>query len=349
MDGSQANQMPAADISFDEIGEDCIVLEHKIFEVSDDGHFRLAKAGDVPVYVMKYGDDSVSLPFAGLIQEFEIQPESEDFRMLAVIEESLRFVKVIRAGDPIPKEVLTGEASWEVDKTHRGIAYGRLTMQLVAWLTKEDDVPTSGRDLLMAMEDPEIKERINKAMDEAAEQLGHGRGGRQRVVGDIEKMADELAYIEFLRGVFASVKGANQKALILREKYASEVSAMDSIVPVLEFLKTAIKQFGEKFEEVDEMSRDIMESLKSIVTQTRIIQDVRNDLHCRLMAWDEILPQWDAMEPRRSAAAENLLRETYRFLAPRYLQADEWKLIGRLLDERSAGGNQMQWTLATKS
>lgn len=345
MDGSQAKEAAGDALSFDEIGEDCVNLEHKIFTVSDDGHFRMSNAGDTPVYVMKYGEDTVSLPFAGLIDEFGIEPASEDFRNLGIIEEALRFVKVIRVGDPIPREVLTGEASWQVTETHRQIAYGRLTMQLVAWLTKDENVPTGGRDLLMALEDPETSERINSAMDEAANELGYGAGARDKVVGDIEKMADELAYIEFLRDVYASVKGANQKVLILKTKYASEQTAMDTIVPVLEFLDAAIEQFAEKFGEVDEMSRDIIDSLKSIVTQARIIQEVRNDLYCRLNAWDEILPQWDAIEARRSAAVENLLRETYRFLAPRYLKADEWKLISQILDEKSKGAGLMEWTL----
>ncbi len=350
MDGSQLREArdesdDTGALAFSDEDEPRIVFQHKIFAVSDDGHFRKSGTVEEPVYVMSFDGREMALPFPGLVIEFGIDPDSEDFRNLGLVEESLRYVQVIRPGDPIPKEVLTGEASWEISDAHRQIAHGRLSMQMVAWLSKDEDVPLNARELLMVLEDPETRRRINEAMDEAANELGYGTGGRERVVGDIEKMGNELAYIELLREKYQAVRETTAKVELLKEKYVNEQSVMDNIVPVREMLGTAIDLFSEKFGEIDEIERDVIDSLKNIVTQVRIIQEVRNDLYCRLSVWDELLERWDVTEARRSSVVEELLRDTYRFLAPRFIKADDWVLITKVLDERGASGKQMEWSL----
>ena len=345
MDGSQIDESDTGALAFSDDDEQRIVFEHKIFGVSDDGHFRKSGTVEEPVYVMSFDGREVSLPFPGLVLEFRIDPQSEDFRNLGLVEESLRYVQVIRPGDPIPKEVLTGEASWEITEAHRQIAQGRLTMRLVAWLSKDEHVPVNPGELMMVLEDPETRERINQAMDEAAGELGYSSGGRQRVVGEIERMGNELAYIEFLREKFESIQETMAKVDILKTKYVNEQLVMDNIVPVREMLGTAIDLFAEKFGEIDEIERDVIDSLKNIVTQIRIVQEVRNDLYCRLNVWDDLLERWTAAEARRSLVVEGLLRETYRFLAPRFLKTDDWTLLTKLLDKRGENSAQMEWTL----
>ncbi len=89
------------------------------------------------------------------------------------------------------------------------MAYQRLALKLMAWMT-QDKVDTStavhaGEDILKQAQDPEVRKKISAAFDEAAEALGLGRDRREEVVGYLERLAQELGYIEALRDRFARI------------------------------------------------------------------------------------------------------------------------------------------------
>ena len=87
---------------------------------------------------------------------------------------------------------------------------------------------------------------------------------------------------------------------------------------------------GSPGHEADAQTAEIMDMLKNIDKQTEFIRNLRDDLYCRLMAWDEMFTAWEPIEMTRSEGDPNLLRETYRFLAPRFMQMDEWVLMTQL-------------------
>jgi hypothetical protein len=106
-------------------------LVHRAFAMFGDPLFRLAESDGAPVMVVHLGDKEAAIPLTAMKREFGIEKGSDDGRMLDLVVQSLDFVAGLRIGDPLPPEVLSGEASWEPDEVHLRIANARLQWQLV--------------------------------------------------------------------------------------------------------------------------------------------------------------------------------------------------------------------------
>jgi len=335
-------------------------LEHPFFHRLDDLTFRLDEATEEPVAVVVLGEERLALPFRGIRREFALDEDTADGRMLGTLEKALRYVKGLRLGDPLPSEILTRKASWKPEARHRQIAYHRLAMQVLSWLSGDEHVVTNPDELLQVAGDPGFRRKVNDAFGEAAEHLGYGRAQKERVVSDIHDLSDELAYVEALRDRHAAVERVMAKVQLLRKAYGTERTVLDTITPVVQLLSRALREFGDMFEQIDAQTGEIMAALRNIDAQKTFIQDMRDELHVRLMAWDELLDDWERVaRPKKGENSEDLLARTYHFLAPRYMPVDEWAMMTKLQDApvelpadgrratakrvRRLGG-QMEWT-----
>src|SRR5689334_1836624 len=106
---------------------------HKVFTVNG-ALFHLSQTEE-PLFRVELGDLKCGIAVPSLRNEFGIKADSEDGKLLALIEKALRFVKEIRPGDSIPKELLDGSCSWTIEDRHRKLAHNRMTVQLVSWLS----------------------------------------------------------------------------------------------------------------------------------------------------------------------------------------------------------------------
>ena len=122
----------------------------------------------------------------------------------------------------MPLEVLTGEASWEVKEEHQVIAYNRITMQLVTWMSGSEELITDPDQLMQIADDPNTKKKINQAFDEVAEKLGIGTDNREEVVNLVHQVANEVSYIETLRVKGRDILMVDRKLQELRRIYAHE-------------------------------------------------------------------------------------------------------------------------------
>lgn len=314
-----------------EVGGDepVVAFETPFFSKVENGHFRLSEGIEEPSFALRLSDGDVVLPLDGIRREFGIAEDSPDGTMLAQVADALNYVKLLRLGDPLPKEVTTGEASWDVREEHHAAAYGRLTLQLAGWMSGSETTITSHEELAKAAEDPETRESINAAFGEAAAALGLGADGREQVVRTIEDLAGELAHVEALRERFDGIETMLGKAKELRRIYAHEGSNRENANACVRLLTVAVHAYGQIFDVVDAQTSDIVGALKNLEAQREFIRTVRNDLFKRLSAWAEVLEAWERIEPKRSRFNEDWLRKTYRFLAPRFLRVDEWELQTR--------------------
>ena len=101
---------------------DKVEFEHKVFSSFEDPYFRQSSQGSEAVLVVDMGGTEITLTLAGIQNEFKISDASPDGKMLRLISDALGFVKMLKPGDPLPKEVLTGEPSWEVSARHTEIS-----------------------------------------------------------------------------------------------------------------------------------------------------------------------------------------------------------------------------------
>ncbi|SEH27063.1 hypothetical protein [Magnetospirillum fulvum] len=324
-------------------GDDDIGFEHKFFTSFEDLYFRMTDSGE-PVAVLKLANNEAVLSFDGLKREFMLKEDSLDFRMLDRVAEGLQFVRGLRPGDRLPKEVTSREASWEPQDRHRRIAYQRLTMQLVTWLTGNENVISNITELAQVAEDPQVKKNVQLAFTEAAEELGLGRDRRDEVVQYIETLARELAYIEALRDTFAEVERIDDKLQALRRIYGAERSMIETVDQVARLSQRAIKLFRDYFDQIDAQTGEILSMLKNIDNQIGYIRQVRDALHCRLLPWEDFIQIWKTVFVVRSDDNTNKIRDIYQFLAPRYMQFNDWVLVTRrgALKAKPIGG-QMRW------
>jgi hypothetical protein len=339
-----ATEAEAKDKSAEPGLEDEVGFDHKFFQSFEDLYFRITDAGE-PVAVLKLASNEAVLSFDGIKREFLLKEDSHDFRMLDKIAEALQFVRGLRPGDKLPKEVTTREASWEPQDKHRRIAYQRLTMQLVTWLTGNEHVISNVSELAQVAEDPQVKKNIQLAFTEAAEELGLGRENREEVVRYIEKLAKELAYIEALRDTFAEVQKIDEKLQGLRRIYGADRSMIETTDQVARLAQRALKVLSDYFEQVDAQTGEILAMLKNIDNQLGYIRQVRDELFRRLLPWEDFIQVWKTVFIVRSDDNTNKIRDIYQFLAPRYMQVNEWVLVTKRGIQKKAKplGGTMRW------
>lgn len=331
-------------------------LQHKVFSAFDSCHFQRSVDDGQVVLVIRMGDAApVSLPLGAMMREFGIIADSQDGRLLELLDEALHYVTALKPGDPIPKEVLCGEASWDVEDYHRQVAYNRLTMQLVTWMSGSEELITDPDQLLQIAEDPSTKKKVNDAFGEVAEKLGLGRERREEVTHWVHDVASELAYIESLRDKFRLVTMIQSKLQQLRRLYGHERATLETVSQVVKLMEEAIGRFQDTFDQVDAQTGEIIAVLKNIESQKQFIRSTRDDLYRRLFAWDELFDRWQKLSVERSDAAVILVRDSYQFLAPRYMKVKEWVLYTQVVPgeakkrdlkatvEKGPGGRTMTW------
>lgn len=318
-----------------------IRFDHWFFHKMEDVHFQLSDADKEPTLIASYSKNDVVLTFKGIAKEFNILPDSADGQMLDQVGRGLKYVKGLRIGDPLPKEILTREASWTLSPRHQEIAYQRVSLQLVNWLSGGETMITDPDELLQLADDPLTKKQISVAFGEAADKLGYGRDEKEKVVRHVEELAKELAYIEALRDRFRRIKVMDEKIQGLRRLYGREKSVLEIADQVARLGERAVKEFEKMFLEIDAQTGEILSVLRNLSTQIPYIRDRRDDLHIRLMAWDDLLDRWHQAQVKMSQTNLTLLRETYKFLAPRFMVVKEWVLMSKLQENAAKGVSQV--------
>jgi plasmid stabilization system protein ParE len=327
----------------DQPADNIIRFEHKFFSSFEDLYFRLTDTGEA-VAVIKLANNDAILSFEGMRREFMFKEDAPDGQMLVKVAAGLAFVRGLRPGDELPKELTTREASWQPADKHLMVARQRLTMQLVTWMTGEEHIFTTVEELLQMAQNPDVRKNINLAFAEAAEELGLGRDRREEVVGYIEKLAHELAYIEFERDVMLDVRRIDDKIQGLRRLYSVDRSLMDTADQVARLSQRAVKLFQDNFDQVDAQTGEIMAMLKNIDNQMEYIRTVRDELHQRLLPWEDFIRIWKSIYVVRSDENTARLRDIYQFLAPRFMQVNEWVLITKRGFEKAKPiGGVLRW------
>jgi len=96
-------------------------------------------------------------------------------------------------------------------------------------------------------------------------------------------------------------------------------------VRILQLLRTPVADFDATFDLVDAQTGQILNVLQAFNSQVEFVREMRNDLHQRLMQWDDLLGKWEALDASRSPEAEALIKESYRFAAYHFPQQQRWR------------------------
>ena len=304
------------------------LFEHKVFTV-EGCRFRLSRSTEEPVMLVRLGKLEAEIPIERLYKEFGIDPKSFDGQLLKMAADGLKFIREIRPGDTIPNELIDGSASWRVDERHYLVAKGRLTVQLVTWLTGGETVISSPEQLEQIVEDPTTKSRVNEAFRMIANKLAISGDPEVEVEKRIELLAKELAFIEALRerlGQLGTIRRGLESA---HRIYKAERTVKEEIVRMQSLSLPPITDLENRFAQVDAQTGEILTMLNKFEQNIAYIREMRDDLHQCLMPWDELLDDWSTIAVEKGQPLEAMLKKTYQHLARKYSQASHWRLAPR--------------------
>ena len=298
-------------------------FEHKVFFI-EGGYFSLIN--DVPMFYIPFGDvfGAVTIP---TLRENFIKPETHDDELLTIVEKSLRFVKKIIPGEAIPPELLDGTASWSVSDENREVARNKVLIHLSSVIVEKEVLITDPIKIKQILEDENIKKCIVKSYEFLSEKLGLLSEDHKGDVNiKLNKFAHEMAYIEALRERYNAVLVVVENVERLQSLYhGNDRTFSDEILQMQKLFRTPVMEFQSLFDQVDALLVDILSLLKSVDTQINFVRYSRDELHYRMMIWDELLDKWVDAKISRSTHTENLIKFTYRFLAQHFLKPIVWK------------------------
>jgi hypothetical protein len=296
---------------------------HRIFGVKG-AHFALSDATEEPVYHVHLGELKASLTLPTLAREFDLRSDTDDGKLLAVVEKSLRYVKVIRPGDSIPRELLDGTSSWTVEPQHRETAMARLIIGIAAWASEEEPWTSDPHRLRKLAADSEIRAKADEGFARLAERL---RLGRPEAVRErTEDVARELAYVEALRERVGKVQSIERKITDAVKIYRNDRSFLADLQRIQALIRSPVAEFEEILDAVDGQSRDVVAALRQPAHHIDFIRAMRDDINQKLLKWDEMIARWEAIPAERGAEIELEMKQTYRFVARHFPQRAEWSL-----------------------
>ncbi len=310
-------------------GSTRFAFEHKVFSV-EGCYFAADSKGEKPKFLMPMGEKMASIALGSLRQEFGIAEDSSDGQLLEVVAKGLKYVQEIRPNDSMPRELLDGSASWSVEERHRVAAHARIKIQLATLLTGREDQVIQVDQIEQLVDDPEIKRRVQKAFSLVAEKLGFAPDQKQEVVHKIEQLGHELSFIEGLRERFTAITDIPPKIDNLGRFYGNQTSTWEELNRMKALLREAISDIEIVFDIVDAQTCEIITVLRSFDLHVDHIREARNDLHRRFMEWDDVIEPWQSEAgTARSDEVEQLIRQSYRLLAQKFPQTQEWALVNR--------------------
>lgn len=297
-------------------------FKHPVFNVKG-GYFAFIRASEEVGFHFPLGDMFGVTPIERIQREFRIDPASDDIRLMQTISQGLRYVREIRPGDSIPKEILDGTASWSVDDRHRTIARNRLDLQVWSWLKGRERVIVLRQNQEQMAGDPDIVRMLANGHAALGETLGFAA---EEVAFQLDRIAREIVYIEALRDRYAFIREIAAALVRYNRVYGNHKTVEGEIGRARALMQTPIKLFDAKFSQVDAKTGHIAALLKSADVAIELIRENRDDLHFGFMIWDGLIEKWQGAVYERSDAAVALIKETYRFLATHYAAAVPWTL-----------------------
>ncbi|MHA1565399.1 MAG: hypothetical protein ACTSX7_08820 [Alphaproteobacteria bacterium] len=272
------------------------------------------------------GENIGVIDFPALRNEFGIDENSDDGKMLETVSAGLKFVNIIHPDDSIPCELLDGSASWSVESEHRATAKNRLIVQLVTSLSGSEEIVRDPKQLVLMAENPETLGQLKSGFKAMADRVGAKGDGEKEIIARMERLAHELSYIEALWAYFLRIKDIGKKVDQACRLYSSDSGIKDTLERVPLLLKPVVEELEFHFDQLEAQS-EIAKALENCDAHIEVIREARDTLHVATQVWSDLAANWQE-EPalKRSDKLERLAQETYQFLAQHFPQTQEWKL-----------------------
>ncbi|CAK0746586.1 DUF2326 domain-containing protein [Azospirillaceae bacterium] len=300
-------------------------FRHKVFTATG-GYFALSQDDQrEPVFIVPLGESSGVVPLHKLCDAFDILPYSHDGKLLDLVIESLKYIKVIRPGETIPGELLDGTASWAIEDRHRIMGMGRITLCVVSWVSGEQFEVHNEDDMECFLRNPDVKARVLEAMPALATILELGQHRIELVQARLDGLGHELSYIEALREEFGKVRAMQEKMVTFQAIYRRDRNTLDEISQTLRLMAKPLAEIDRLFGQVDFQMADVPSLFRVYDAQVDLFRTLRDQIHVKLLEWEHLIDVWADVPVECCSQAINAMRETYRFLAQRYVTTKVWQ------------------------
>jgi hypothetical protein len=304
------------------------VLRHPMFTQFGDVLFRPAEADATPMMIFSLGGSVAAIPLQSLQQRCGIEAGSPDAMMLSLVVRALDFVAEVRPGDAFPLEVLGGGASWEPSALHQRVAEERLRLQLVGSFSSGTCPNWALEDpqaVQQAAAEPDMDERLQSAAMKAAAVLGLPNA--TAVARLLATAAHEMGFVEALRDRLLRRAGLLLARVdTLGASVGHNLGAIELLSRVRRLAGIAYEKLRARFHALDACTADVVDVLRDVEYWACAVRIHRDWLYSSLRAWEDILTAWESGGNVWSQDTWNLLRRTYRFLAPRFMPVQDWQI-----------------------
>ncbi len=298
---------------------------NKVFHV-ESGAFLIDATTDEPVYTVDLGDVRATLTFATLRSSFGIEKEHPDSKLLDEVKRALVFVRRVRNGDSMPSELLDGSASWKVEERHRVVARGRVWTGLVAWISGGKSAGGVSIDEFATIANSvETRTRVQAAFGQLADALGYPPARRGDVVDQIERLIDELSFLEALRERVGLARRIVETLRAYRVALKREKTLAEEVERTMLLAERPVVEHEKRLAKIDAQSTHVLEMLRRLANQIVLIRQTRDALHAGMMKWDPMLEAWADAPPQPGPNCHLLIRDTYRFAARHFPVQQAWK------------------------
>jgi hypothetical protein len=341
-------QEPEAPLAQSSTSPQTCQLAHRVFHAAPGVAFRRAAEDGALMMVMPLGEREAAVPMRAIQREFHIAPDSDDGRMLGLIETALDHVPSLALGDLLPSEILTGAASWAPAPHHLWQAAARLRAGLLEWLAPGRYPAREPMQMMEALAtDTELRASVQSAFEQAAHVLG--LSSPEAAVASIDRLAQELSYIEALREtLLGRVQALVRRLILVRPARGTDAQRAEMMQRVGFLATTALRQLNDQFDVLDGQTGEVLAVLRNLDQQTLFIRQHRDSLAAANREWAALLDGWDALPSERGPAGQSetfwaLLSRSYHFLAGRHMPTSEWRRAEADREAAMAAVREMSW------
>ena len=324
---STAEAQPS--VPAEQVQRTVVELDHWLFKKLEGIRFHLNQGTHQPGMSITMAKNEAFLTIVSVRKEFGITTDSPDGQMLSKISDGLKYVKGLLIGDPLPKEVLTGEASWALTPRHVAIAQSRVALKLVMLVSTDQPTTNDPAELLALADDPEVKRKVNESFSVAAVELGMQPEQKQEVIEYVNTLAGELGYLEALRDKFGEIVKMRDKIQTVRKICSAKPTLRETADQVARLMERAKNEYQAMFDDVDARTSEVLPMLRTLDETIELIRRLRDDLYVRFHVWDDLLKRWSEGHVEYSMRIADLLRDTHQFLAPRFMTFTDWTAMAR--------------------
>ena len=187
-----------------------------------------------------------------------------------------------------------------------------------------------------------------KALVRIALEIGANEDDDGSVSETMDEAVEEISYIEALRERYLAVCRVGTRLQKVRRDFAHHTGVISEVDPVVRLISIPIHALGLNLAEVDARLSNIVSFFGDFELHRIAIRNIRDEMFAHLNPWDQITEDWarlsgDISDPY---TVTPLLRDLYRYLAPRFMPADTWALFlakDSRLDESREYGKVTTW------